>query len=445
MCYKDRLKQVARIGREVHVDYIVEGGVHRTEDEVDINIQLILVRDQTHIFAQKYKAHPQDISRLQSNIAGAIAAHLNIPGLAGRVRLAVEDNVPATKQRGLGVTGCRRIDPDVHDLALKGKATLEYATREEQVHQAIELFQKAIDRDPTYAPPWAGLGEALWYLATTGFEFVAPMDVRDKAVAAADKSLEIDATLPDAQKARAVLAVDAEWDLVKAQHHFKRVLELRPGHATAHNLYGQILTVPLLRFDEARHHLDRARELDPLSPWNDANLLGWWIHQGRPEKTIQEGLRARQRNPTLWLIPCLMGFAHLLLGEAREAVREFQATLKLAEPARPSATLAPLGLAYGLAGRRSEALDILAELDQKSRKCYISPFYFAVVYSGLSQMEKGFKLLWQALDQRTPYMVFCTPNNGTLVALRRDPSWRAFSERLRQLVKLPPGSSDPYS
>src|SRR5271165_4737203 len=100
--------------------------------------------------------------------------------------------------------------------------------------------------------------------------------MRDKAIAAAEKALELDAALPEAHKARAVIAIDGEWDLAKAERHFERALELRPAYAAAHNLYGQMLGGwPLSRLDEARRHLDRARELDPLSPWNDINLAAW--------------------------------------------------------------------------------------------------------------------------------------------------------------------------
>jgi tetratricopeptide (TPR) repeat protein len=120
--------------------------------------------------------------------------------------------------------------------------------------------------------------------------------------------VELDENLPDVHKARAVIAIDGEWDLAKARLDFERTLELRPGYAAAHNLYGQILSAPLERHDEARRHFDRARELDPLSPWNDINSVGWWLWQGRPERALEEGERARHRNPTLWVIPWLMGF-----------------------------------------------------------------------------------------------------------------------------------------
>ena len=370
MHYKGSHKDVSHLGRELRVDYVVEGSVHRSDEQVRITVQLIQVSDQMHLFAKKYEALPHDVSTMQRSIAETIAEHLAIAGLADSLGtgLVLSRGTQSTPQEIQTLRACRQVDPKVYEITLKGKATIEYATREKQVHQAVELFQEAIDRDPTYAPAWAGLGEALWYLAATGLEFVAPTDVRKKAIGAADRALELDETLPDAHKARAVIAIDAEWDVVKAQHHFDRVLELQPGNAAAHNLYGQLLSTPLLRFEQARQHFDSARELDPLSPWNDANLLGWWIHQGKPEKTLDEGERARQLNPTLWIIRSLMGVAHLLLGQANQAVPEFETALKLLHPDSPSAVLAPLGLAYGLAGRREKALEIITEMQRVSQK-----------------------------------------------------------------------------
>lgn len=217
------------------------------------------------------------------------------------------------------------------------------------------------------------------------------------------------------------------WDLEKAQEHFEKALELRPSYAAAHNWYGQMLGgEPLQRFDEARRQLDRACALDPLSPWNDINLVPWWLFQGRPEKALEEGERASQANPTLWVIRWQMGFAQFLLGQPRRAVDELEAAVKLLHPDRPAAVLAPLGLAYGLAGRHSDGLKILAEMEQASQKRYISPYDLAVVYSGLGRMDEAFRLLDQVLEQRTPWLVFCTPYDPLSVAFRRDPRWKVF-------------------
>lgn len=441
MRYKGGAKNISRIGRELDVDYVVEGGVRRTKNQVFINVQLIQVSDQMHVFAKKYEARASDIFNIQSKVAEEIAAHFGISAVRSTGAEASSSAQARPQRKSIPA---RSVDPEVYDTTLRGKATLEYATRELQVRQAIELFQQAVDRDPTYAPAWAGLGEALWYLAAAGLEFVAPTDVRDKSIAAAEKALELDGSLADAHKARAAIAMDAEWDLAKAQRHFERVLEIQSGHAPAHNLYGQLFAV-LRRFDDAQRHFDRARELDPLSPWNDINLLAWWMLQGRPERALEEGERACRCNPTVWTIRCLLGGAHLLLDQPGQAMPEFEAALRLLQPERPSALLAPLGLASGLAGRRNQALAIQAEMERRSGKRYVSPFYLAVIYSGLSQMDEAFQFLDRALEQRNPYLICCTRNDGNSVALRRDPRWALFAERLRRSVKLPAGTPDLYS
>jgi len=429
MQYKDAKKSLPQIARELGVDGIVEASVMRSGGRVRVTAQLIDARQDRHLWANNYEREMTDVLALQSELVQTIADQI-------RAEL--------TPQESERFQTTRRVDPEVYEATLKGKATLEYATREEQVRHAVELFQKATDRDPTYAPAWAGLGDSLWTLAEYGYEFVAPVEVRDKAIAAADRALELDANLAEAHKARAVIAIDGEWDLTKAQQQFERALELQPGYASAHNLYGQILVSPLRRFDEARWHLDRARELDPLSPWNDLTLLLWWQYQDRLEKALEVGERAIQQNPTLWAIHWPMGGTRFRLGQPSQAVAENETALKLLYPDRPAGVLATLGLAYGLAGRRTDAQKILTEMEQASRKRYISPFYLAVVYSGMGRMDEAYRLLDQALEQRTPYLVFCVSNDPVPIALQRDPRWKSFAERLYRAVRLPPGTPNPY-
>jgi len=152
-----------------------------------------------------------------------------------------------------------------------------------------------------------------------------------------------------------------------------------------------------------------------------------------------------ERNPTLWVIRWQMGFAQLNLGQPSQAASESEAALKLLQPDRPAAVLAPLGLAYGLAGRRADALKILAEIEQRSQRRYISPYSLAAVYSGLGRMDEAFALLDKALEQRTPWLATCTRYDALSVALRSDSRWKPFIVRLREQVRLPAGTPDPYS
>ena len=332
MHYKGTSETLPQIARELAVDGIVEASVMRSGSRVRITAQLIDAREDRHLWARNYERDITDVLALQSEVVQAIAGEI-------RVQLTPQED------ERLKVT--RRVNPEAYEAYLKGKSTLESATREGEVRQAIELFQKAIDRDPTYAPAWAGFGEALWYLAATGFEWVAPAEVRDRAIAAAEqKDSGTRRSPPGCSRGARGHRHRRGMGSREAQRHFERALELRPGYAAAHNLYGQILGgTPLPRFDEARRHFDRARELDPLSPWNDINLVAWWPYQGRPERALEEGERARRRNPAIWIIPCQMGFAQLLLGQPSQAVPKFEAAIKLLRPERTAAVLAPLGLA----------------------------------------------------------------------------------------------------
>jgi TolB-like protein len=428
MQYKDTKKPLPQIAQELGVDGVMEASVQRASGRVRVTAQLLQARQDRHLWADTYDREMTDVLALQSDVVQAIANEI-------RAQL--------TPQENKRLKTARRVDPEVYDLAVKGKATLEYATREDQIRQAVALLQQAVDRDPTYAPAWAGLGESLWTLAATWWEFVAPGEVRDKAIAAAEKALELDETLPEGHKARALIAYAGEWDGAKAEEEFKRAIDLRPGYAAAESLYGQIL-ICFQRIDDGRRHIDRARELDPLSPWNDLNRIHWLYFQGKPEKIIEEAPAALQRNPTVWLIPMYTAFARLSLGQPGQAAAEVEAGLRLATPDRPVHLVGLLGYACGLAGRRADALKILAEMENAAAKQYVCNPCIGAVYAGLGRMDEAFSYLDRALQERNSLLVTFTRDNALWNTFRRDPRWKPFIARVRALVRLPPGTPDPY-
>ena len=183
MQYKDSKKPLPEIARELGVDGIVEGSVLRSGDRVRVTAQLIDAHEDRHLWASNYERELKDVLALQSELIRAIV---------GEIRAQV-----TPQEQGL-LAASRTVDPAVYDMTLKARATLEYATTAAAYRRAIELFQSAVDRDPSYAPAWAGWLSRRGSLATTGFEVVAPGEVREKAIAAAEKALALDETCPEA-------------------------------------------------------------------------------------------------------------------------------------------------------------------------------------------------------------------------------------------------------
>src|SRR6202049_1828448 len=145
MKYKNTRKDVGEIGRELGVDYVLEGSVRRVGDRVRISAQLIRVRDQTHLWAESYERDAHDTLALESDVANAIAGQ-------------VERRLP-TPHALARRTNARPVDPDAYDLYLKGRFFWNQRT-EEGFTQAIESFKQAIEKDPAYAQAYAGLADA---------------------------------------------------------------------------------------------------------------------------------------------------------------------------------------------------------------------------------------------------------------------------------------------
>jgi TolB-like protein/Flp pilus assembly protein TadD len=428
MQYRDTKKAAPEIARELGVEGILEGSVVRLGSRVRVTAQLIDARRDRHLWASNYEREMRDVLALQREVVSAIS---------GEIRVQV---TPQEKER-LAVQ--RTVAPDAYEAALKARVLLEHATTEKEIRSAVELFRRATQQDPLYAPAWAGLAEATWWLAGVGFEFVPPGSVRDEARRAAERALELDDLLPEAHNARAVIAYDAEWDLEAAERHYRRALELRPGYAAAHNNYGQMLFNFTNRFAEAREHLQMARGLDPFSPWNDINGCGILHYERRFDRAIEECGRALARSPGNFVLHWIEGQDFLARGEPDRAVAAFEAMI---EPSgRNLNFLAHLALAYGRAGRREDARRILHELRDLSKVRYVSPVQLAFAHLGLGERDEAFRLLDRAVDERTPLLATMWSADPIFDVFRGDARYEQIRARLRLLVKPMTGAAGTRS
>jgi TolB-like protein len=240
MRYRDTDLGVDMIGRELGVATILEGSVRRDGDRVRISARLVDTRSTRSLWAESWDRALGDVFAIQSDLADRIAHSLGI-ALAG---------------------GDPRATPDLeaYDLYLRGRFFWNQRTGA-GLGRAIELFEEALARDPTFAMAHAGLADA-WVVMPYHTPTPAPPAL-EAALQAADRALDLNPDLGEAHAARA-FALTGRWEWDAAEPEFRRALELSPGYATAHQWLALLL---LARGDTANAlaAIRRAHELDPLS------------------------------------------------------------------------------------------------------------------------------------------------------------------------------------
>src|SRR5713226_5820788 len=239
MHYKSGEEPLERIGRELGVQYVLEGSVRRESDKVRITAQLIKVADQTHLWAREYDRELSHLLSLQGEIAQEVADEIQVT-LGGLMRTEPAPHTsspPATYE--------------AYDLYLKGQYLWNKRTPQ-SLRQAIDHFQQATAKDPKYARAYAGLANS--YALMGGYSGVPQAEFMSKARSAALRALEIDEKLPEGHTALALIVQNYDWDWQTAEKEYRRAIELNPNYATGHHWYAEHLhcsDVSMRRFARA--------------------------------------------------------------------------------------------------------------------------------------------------------------------------------------------------
>jgi TolB-like protein/DNA-binding winged helix-turn-helix (wHTH) protein len=388
MRYKRTRKPMEQIARELNVDVVVEGEVLRSRNRVRVTAQLIQTATDRHLWAEIYEHDLRDVLELQGEVAQSIATAI-------RAKLTPEQHAR--------LAGNRPVNPEAYDAYLKGRFFWNKRTAS-GLKKSIEYFQWAIDKDPGYAPAYAGLADSYRLLA--GNESFPTREAYSKASAAASKALGLNDTIGEAHTVLADAMYQMNWDWHGAEREFKRAIEVSPGNATAHQRYSLFL-IRMGRIGESLAEIDRAQVLDPLSLSINSSV-GWRLLWAR---RFDEAIEKLQK--TLEMDPSF-GRAHLYLGWAYEAKGNFdkaiielrKATLSDAGPGQ----LASLGRAYALVGNAHQAQSILKDLRERSRRSYVPPFDIAIIYAGLGNKDRAFQWLTKG----------CKSPDVELVSLKAD-------------------------
>jgi len=381
---------------------VLTGRVMQRGDTLLIGTELMDAARLSQIWGAQYNRKMADIFVLQEEIAREITEKL-------RLQLTGEERKRLTKR----ATG----NKEAYQLYLKGRYWLDKRTPE-GFSKAIEYFQQAIAKDPSYALAYSGLADCYTWLPTFGF--VPPKEAYPRANEAALKALEIDDTLAEAHTSLALVKVYQEWDWSGGEREIQRAIALNPDYAFAHLWYGWIL-MNMGRVEESIAEVKRALELDPLS------LTINWILGVAYNFARQYDQAIEQYRKTIEL-DTNFSFAHSFLGLAyahKFMFKEGIAELEKAVAISPSnLSLAFLGNVYATAGRRPEAQKVLDKLNEISKERYVAALHRALICVGLVEKEQAFDWLEKAYEEHFIVVIKVFPSYDPL---RSDPASQTCS------------------
>jgi TolB-like protein/DNA-binding winged helix-turn-helix (wHTH) protein/tetratricopeptide (TPR) repeat protein len=299
--YKHTGKTIAQIGRELGVDYILEGSVRREGGIARISAQLIRVKDQVHMWAHNYDRETAGLLVLQNELGRAIAQQVQVklaPPYGGRSTNKYPPN------------------PEAYELYLKGRFCLNQRTFSE-IDKSAEYFQRSIEKDPGFALAYAGLADS--YIANA---IRSPQDFYPKARAADSRALELDDDLAEAHAALGAEKADFEDDWRGAEQEFKRALELNPNYAEAHFRYAWTYLTPRGDSEHAIAEMKKALELDPFSRIYNTVFGLTYFYARRYDQAEEQFKHAIELSPDFFVTYYHFAWLYSQVGQYPNAISE---------------------------------------------------------------------------------------------------------------------------
>jgi serine/threonine protein kinase/tetratricopeptide (TPR) repeat protein len=405
--YKGKDADAQKAGRELNVRTVLTGKVIQRGDTLGIQAELVDVSNGSQLWGDHFDRRMTEILLVQDEIAREISEKL-------RLRLTGEEKERLTKH---GTS-----DTEAYQLYLKGRYALE-KRNEESLQQATQYFQQAIDRDPSYALAYAGLADC--FAVRNSFSMASPAESFPQARAAAHKALEIENGLAPAHATLGLVLMNYDRDWAGSEAEFQKALALDPTYAPAHHWYS-LLLLARGRHEESQDQIRRALELDPLSAIIRMNTIRALVFSRQYDRALEEGRRALEVDPTFNPSHMLIGHAYEGKGMTTEAVEEYEKAA--GAPPRAPLALLSLGRARALAGRKSEALATIEELNALAAKRYVSPGYAAWIYLTLGDLDRAFALFGKACDDRAFDVLFLKAN-PLFERLQKDPRFPELARR----------------
>jgi TolB-like protein/Flp pilus assembly protein TadD len=413
MQYRGTKKALPQIARELNVGSVVEGSVLRSGNRVRINVQLVRAATGQALWAESYEKGLSDVLAVQAEAARAIVAEI-------KVRL--------TPEEGKRLARVRAVDPGAYDNYLRGRFYWS-KFKGEDYQTAIEFFQKAIQKDPTYAPAYAGLANAYRALAFEGL--VPPAEGLPQAEAAARKAQSLDDSLAEVHFALGMNRL-AKWDLATSLEELQKALSLSPHDSIIRRFYAQVLS-RVSRWDEAIAEGKRAQALDPLSVETNQALGSVFRWAGRNDEAIQQYKKTIELDPKEARLYDHLAEVYARKGLYAEAIAAEQKYLSLSGDEEAAADLARDFASSGYhPAMQALYRKTLAFLEEAAKYAYVSSVHFAILHAQLGENDKAFAWLEKAFRERQPWLSQ-VEGDPQFESLRSDPRFADLLRRVKEV------------
>lgn len=378
--FRNRDADAWEIGRELEASAVLSARIYQLGDNLVVKAELVDTSDGSQIWGAQYQRKLDDLFSIEQELAREICEHL-------KLKLNEEQRERLTRRY--------TDNAEAYQHYLKGRYYWHQRSGP-GLKKAIEHFNAAIHLDDEYALAHAGLADCFALLGVYGA--APPRVIMPKAREAAEKALLLDEFLADPHASLGAYHCWFTWDWAAAEREFKRAIELNPAYMNGYHWYASIFLLARNRFDEALEVERKALELEPMTMVVRASFT-WINYQARRfEEAAANGFEVVEIDPNFVLGRFYLGITLAQLHRYDEAIAQLKAAVELTTGG--SLVRAALANVYAVAGYREAAEEILADLQTYPTNKDVSPFFLALIYAGLGDVERTLQMLEATVEER---------------------------------------------
>ncbi|MFB3828798.1 MAG: winged helix-turn-helix domain-containing protein [Bryobacteraceae bacterium] len=405
MHYKGTRKDIGEIGRELGVDYVVEGSARCADDRIVISAQLIQAADATHLWGNRYDSELRDVFKIGSVVAQAAAAELGI-GSRRAVTRPTEDI-------------------EAYNLFLQGRYSYEKGNPPESFFKAKHCFEQAVRLDPEFALAYDSLAEIYWHIGFHGL--MTPKEALSSGIFHVLRAIEIDNALAEAHALLGQYRKQLDFNWPEVRREMNMALKLNPVSPIVRQRYAATGLMPHGRIEEAIRELEGALEVDPISTMGRF-WLGTMLWLGRQyDRAIQHGRFMLELDAGQYLGYYLIGVCCAAKGLFHEAVAALRRATELSGGSPVPTGM--LGRVLAESRNETEARVILERLRSTERTRYVPPTTLAWIHLALGETDSFFACMDRAFDVRD-HMLMPIKTYPFLDGIRGDPRYRQLLRRM---------------